>query len=255
MIDGATISGRYPNMPNCAPGFGSFLKKRFYPLADLDSMPSDQSARDASDGPARGQEIASSVTDADFDDPNATSVIVGDGAEVYEEEGSSMSTKFAIFLISFGIFLASWQIVASATGNSLIISNPLTVFRALVQLLANNVPSAAEGIQQPSAAIALTLEVILIGFGFGAVVGIPVGILAGRWSLAESIIDPWVIATYSIPIVALLPTLYYALGGSFFADVFITFLLSVFTIIVNTQNGVKYMSRSLADVGRILPSI
>lgn len=158
--------------------------------------------------------------------------------------------RIGIFVASFGVFLVLWQVVASLANNSLIVSAPLPVFRALVAFLENKVPSAAQGIQQPDAAILQTFEVIILGFGLGAIVGVPVGIVAGRWSFAEAVIDPWVTATYSIPVVALIPVLYYAMGGSFFADVFITFLLSVFTIIVNTQNGVKYMSISLAEVGR-----
>lgn len=175
-------------------------------------------------------------------------------------EGNSLETsragryplwvKIGIFLASFATFLILWQITASLSDNSLIISTPIPVFQALINFVGNDVPTAAEGIQQPDVAIIQTLEVIVVGFAMGAIIGVPIGIVSGRWSFAESVIDPWVTATYSIPIVALIPVLYYALGGSIFADVFITFLLSVFTIIVNTQNGVKYMSRSLAEVGR-----
>ncbi len=170
--------------------------------------------------------------------------------ETVDFRGFSIWARIGIFLASFTVFLVLWQVIASLSNNSLIVSTPLPVFQALVKLLGNKIPPAATGIQLPDAAAAQTLEIILIGFGLGAVVGVPVGIVAGRWSFAESIIDPWVSATYSIPIVALIPVLYYALGGSLFADVFITFLLSVFTIIVNTQNGVKYMSSSLAEVGK-----
>jgi len=169
-----------------------------------------------------------------------------------ESEGSGefqIWIRVGILLVSFTIFLALWQLIASLTNNSLIVSTPLPVFRSLFNLLQNQVPSAAQGVQMPVAAILQTFEVIILGFGLGVIVGIPVGIIAGRWSSAEAVIDPWVSATYSIPVVALIPVLYYALGGSFFADVFITFLLSVFTIIVNTQNGVRYMSKSLAEVG------
>jgi ABC-type nitrate/sulfonate/bicarbonate transport system permease component len=173
-----------------------------------------------------------------------------------EESGStsriwnSLRVKIAIFLLSFGIFLALWQGLATLTNNSLILSAPVPVFQALIRLLQNNLPRAAEGLQSPSTAIIQTIEIIFLGFGLSALVGIPIGILEGRWSFAEDIIDPWINATYSIPIVALIPTLYFAIGGSFFAFVFIAFLLSVFSIIVNTQNGVKYTVGSLADVGR-----
>jgi len=163
---------------------------------------------------------------------------------------NSLALRIVIFLVSFGIFLALWEILATITNNSLIVSGPVPVFEALVKLLGNNIPRAAEGLQTPSVAILQTIEIIFLGFGLAALVGIPVGILEGRWSFAEDIIDPWINATYSIPIVALIPTLYFAIGGSFPAFVFIAFLLAVFSIVVNTQNGVKYTVGSLADVGR-----
>ncbi len=163
---------------------------------------------------------------------------------------NSFAGRAIVFLLSFGIFLVLWQILASLTNNSLIVSGPVPVFEALINLLENNIPRAAEGLQTPSVAILQTIEIIFLGFGLAAVVGIPVGILEGRWSFAEDIIEPWINATYSIPIVALIPTLYFAIGGSFLAFVFIAFLLAVFSIIVNTQNGVKYTVGSLADVGR-----
>jgi ABC-type nitrate/sulfonate/bicarbonate transport system permease component len=64
------------------------------------------------------------------------------------------------------------------------------------------------------------------------------------------VIDPWLSAAYSIPIVVLIPMLSFAIGADFFAEVFVTFLLTVFTIIVNTHNGVKYVSNALAEVGK-----
>jgi len=57
----------------------------------------------------------------------------------------------------------------------------------------------------------------------------------GRWKVAEMVADPWVSATNSIPIIVLIPGLYFSIGGGFLADVFISFVLSVFTVIMNTH--------------------
>jgi NitT/TauT family transport system permease protein len=162
----------------------------------------------------------------------------------------SIPAKIGIFLLSFSVFIVIWEILASISNNSLLLSKPGAVLQALINLLENKIPLAAQGIELPESAIFQTLAVILLGFGLSLAVGIPVGIIAGRWKLAEDIIDPWVSATYSIPIVALIPVLYYAIGGNFLADVFVAFLLSVFTIIVNTQSSIKYTSSTLAEVGK-----
>jgi len=162
----------------------------------------------------------------------------------------SMTVKVGIFLISFSIFIVLWNILASVSNDSLLLSGPAAVAQALLNLLENKIPLAAQGIQSPETAILQTLGIILIGFGLSLLVGIPIGIIAGRWKLAEGVVDPWVNATYSIPIVALIPVLYYAIGGNFIADVFVAFLLSVFSVIVVTESSIKYTSNSLAEVGK-----
>jgi ABC-type nitrate/sulfonate/bicarbonate transport system permease component len=174
-------------------------------------------------------------------------------ASVEEKEESkeiSFSTKVIAFIVSFAVFLGIWQLVASASGNSLIVAGPESVFFALISLLQNNIPLIARGSESANSAILETLEVIALGFGFAVAVGVPLGIAAGRWKSFESIIDPWLGVIYTVPIVAIVPAIYYGIGTSFVADILITFLFAVFPIIINTENGVRYMSNSLAEVGR-----
>ena len=64
------------------------------------------------------------------------------------------------------------------------------------------------------------------------------------------VVEPWISAINSIPIVVLIPSLYFSIGGGFTADVFISFVFAVFTMIMNTHAGVKYTSNALAEVGR-----
>ncbi len=161
----------------------------------------------------------------------------------------SLPMKVALFLVSFALFLGLWEMAALAIRNPVILSEPIPVLAALAALLQNQIPQGAQGLESAYTAIAETFEIIVAGFAL-SLIGVPIGILMGRWRAAESIIDPWVNAIYAIPTVALIPVLYFAIGGSFAADVFIAFLLSVFTIIVNTYSGVKYVSNSLAEVGK-----
>lgn len=166
----------------------------------------------------------------------------------------SLSKKVIAFVVSFAVFLILWQLVASESGNSLIVAGPVPVFQALINLLQNIIPPVAAGGQTASTAILVTLEVIVLGFGLSLLVGIPVGIAAGLWKSIGGVVDPWVAIVYSVPIVVLVPVISYSIGtsvsGEFTSDVFIAFLFSVFTIIINTQSGVRYMSNALAEVGR-----
>ena len=162
----------------------------------------------------------------------------------------SFLVRFGIFCASLGLFFGLWEVAVLGVGKSLILVGPIPVLRALIALLQNHLPRGILGIQGADAAILQTLATILFGFVLACIVGIPVGLIMGRWKTAEVLIDPWLSATYSIPIVILIPMLYFAIGADFYAEVFVTFLLTVFTIIVNTHHGVKYVSNALAEVGK-----
>jgi NitT/TauT family transport system permease protein len=167
----------------------------------------------------------------------------------YASRDVTLSTKIVLFFVSFALFLGLWEVAALVLNSPVILSEPIPVLAALAGLLQNQIPQGAQGLETAYRAIGETLEIIVAGFGL-SLIGIPIGIVMGRWKAAESIIDPWINAIYAIPIVALIPVLYFAIGGSLIADVFIAFLLSVFTLIVNTYSGVKYVSNSLAEVGK-----
>jgi len=155
-----------------------------------------------------------------------------------------------IFCASLGLFFVLWEVAALIAGNSLILVGPIPATQALIALLQNHLPRGTFGIQGADAAMLQTLVTILFGFVLACVVGIPVGLIMGRWKTAEALIDPWLSAAYSIPIVVLIPMLYFAIGADLFAEIFVTFLITVFTIIVNTHHGVKYVSNALAEVGK-----
>lgn len=169
--------------------------------------------------------------------------------KLIQEGQTPLSVRVALFFASFALFIILWQAAAMLLNNRVILSAPLPVFQAVLGLLQNQIPLGAQGIEDAYTAVLLTLEIIAAGFVL-SLVGIPIGIVMGRWKAAESIIDPWVNAIYSIPTVALIPVLYFAIGASVASDVFVAFLLSVFTIIVNTYSGVKYTSSALAEVGK-----
>lgn len=169
--------------------------------------------------------------------------------EPYRSLVDTLPFRIALVLLSFGIFLALWQVLTVLINSQTILSGPVPVIKALVALLAGYVPIGMQGMGNIYTSILTTLEIIGAGFAF-SLVGVPIGLVMGRWKAAEFIIDPWINALYSIPMVALIPILYVLIGSGFWAAVFIAFILSVFTVIVNTYSGVKYTSSSLAEVGK-----
>jgi NitT/TauT family transport system permease protein len=90
----------------------------------------------------------------------------------------------------------------------------------------------------------------LLGFALAAVVGVSIGFAAGWWRRANYVLDPWITVLYSAPTVALVPMIILIFGIDLSAKVFIVFLISVFSIIVNTMVGVASTGRHLIDVAR-----
>lgn len=161
----------------------------------------------------------------------------------------SIPGRIAIVVISAVIFVSIWEALALVENNSIILASPLQVMQALGFLLSGGIPTGAEGLGNIYTQIGITALFIVVGYVI-SLVGIPIGIVMGRWKAAEFIIDPWINALYAIPMVALTPLIYPLTGGTFSAAILVVFLISVFTIIINTYTGVKYTSKNLEEVGK-----
>src|SRR5688572_9901459 len=87
--------------------------------------------------------------------------------------------------------------------------------------------------------VAVSLTQAAWGFSLSVVIGILVGLAMGRFKTVRSLLEPWAMALYSTPTVALFPLLTLWLGLGMGAKVTLIFLSSVFVILVNTQAGVE----------------
>lgn len=166
---------------------------------------------------------------------------------------SSRLVQIGIGIVSFVIFLGFWQMFTEIFHDPIILSSPAGVFGAFTTLFSGNLPPGANLLPNIYTSIVYTLEVMAVAYVL-VLTAIPAGIIMGRWKAAESIIDPWVNAVYAIPVVALIPILYFAIGASFRADVLIAFIVAFFTVLINVYTGVKYTSGSLAEIGRAFGS-
>jgi NitT/TauT family transport system permease protein len=77
-----------------------------------------------------------------------------------------------------------------------------------------------------------------VGYALAILVGVPLGLVIGRFRLVEAAIGIYVTAGYAMPLVALVPLLVLWLGLGFSVKVAIIFLMSVFPICINTWLGV-----------------
>ena len=138
------------------------------------------------------------------------------------------------------LFVVLWEYFGRQV-NPLFLSYPSAIVKACVQLLI-----AGEFQRQAIR----SLEVYAVGLGAALVLGILLGLLMGRYRLAEYLLDPYVYALDATPRVALIPLLLLWFGLGAPAKIAVVFLSGIFPVLMNTFSGVRTVSGGLVDIGR-----
>ena len=141
---------------------------------------------------------------------------------------------------SVSVVLGAWELYAPHV-NPIFLRPPTQVLSALLTL-------SSDGTLQTA-----TLESVhnlLIGLLLALVFGLGIGLGSARSWLAYNAVNPWLIALYSTPSVALVPFMSLWLGIGDTAKVAVIALFSVFPILINTQQGVRYVDPDLVEVAR-----
>jgi NitT/TauT family transport system permease protein len=99
-----------------------------------------------------------------------------------------------------------------------------------------------------AAAAWLSLRTFALGMAWAVAVGIPLGIVMARSETVGRILRVWVNVFVSAPVSALVPVLMAILGIGETTVVVTVFLFAVFVIILDTEVGVRQVSRSLVEM-------
>jgi NitT/TauT family transport system permease protein len=150
--------------------------------------------------------------------------------------------RWAITASSVAFVLVLWEIV----GRNI---NP--IFFTYPSAIAQAGWSLAES-GKLGAALVASLQPFIVGYGLAILVGVPLGLVVGRFPIVEAAIGIYITAGYAMPLVALVPLLVLWLGLGFSVKVAIVFLLSVFPICINTWLGVASVPKTLVEVGKSL---
>ena len=152
--------------------------------------------------------------------------------------------RFPILALTVVAFVTAWWAVAAFVNNTQSIAGPFGTAQQFEMIF--TYPPYWK-LFAPS--FETTIISILGGFALAAVVGVPVGIVMGRYVVADYLFDPWVNAWYSIPAVAFVPMTMNWTGLSSTSSLIVAFLIAVFAIIINVYTGVKNVSNSLVEPG------
>ena len=90
-----------------------------------------------------------------------------------------------------------------------------------------------------------SLQRAVVGFALAAVVGVALGVLMGRSSIAAACLEPIFSGTYPIPKIALFPVFIYLFGIGSLSKVLLIFLECLYPIVVTTHAGSRAVNRVL----------
>lgn len=156
------------------------------------------------------------------------------------ESSSRLATR-ALPLVSVVVFLVAWQIVGNNI-DPILLATPTAVISAFGQMVGDGELLPAFGIAMGD---------LGTGFALAIVVGVTVGIVIGRNAVIERVLNPYINFFQATPLIALVPLVVIWFGVGFTSRVAVTFMLAVWSIIINTATGVKETPSSLIDVGRV----
>jgi ABC-type nitrate/sulfonate/bicarbonate transport system permease component len=139
---------------------------------------------------------------------------------------------------SLAITLALWEWYGRNT-NPILFTYPTAIARATIDMLADGTLLSALG---------QSLSVLSTGFALGILVGVGLGLLAGRSQVVAGLLDIPVTALYATPMVALVPILVLWFGFGTFSKIVVVLLFTVFPVLINTQRGVREVDPRLIEV-------
>ena len=148
--------------------------------------------------------------------------------------------RAAITPLSLAVLIGAWEFFGRDI-NPVFGSYPSAIAAAFVELVRTG---------QLGAALYESLRPFVVGYGLAIIVGVPLGLVIGRFRIVEAALGIYVTAGYAMPLVALVPLLILWLGLGFAVKAAVVFLMSLFPITINTWLGVAAVPKSLIEVGR-----
>ena len=145
-----------------------------------------------------------------------------------------------IRLLSLAVVLLVWELYGRSV-NPILFTYPTAVAQAAVT-------SVTSG--ELWTYLSASLVVFAEGLAAAILVGIPLGVLMARFRIVDTVLETYINALYAMPTVAIVPLLVLWFGFDTTAKVVIVFLFTIFSIVLNTYQGVKNVERNLREVAR-----
>jgi NitT/TauT family transport system permease protein len=147
-------------------------------------------------------------------------------------------------LVSLAAAALLWYLLARLGGfPSFILPTPDLVFRRFWV-------AASDGSLLRHSAV--TLAEVLVGLGLGVFTASTLGYLLAKSRAFERLLAPYIVASQSVPVVAIAPLLVIWFGPGLFSKILICALIVFFPVLVNTVVGLRSVPEELHELLRSL---
>jgi ABC-type nitrate/sulfonate/bicarbonate transport system permease component len=153
-----------------------------------------------------------------------------------------MSNRMVISTLTVLVFLATWEI-APRVGllDPTYTSQPSRVIAAGMEIVRSGTFLRD---------VSVSLSEFAIGFALAIGIGVPLGLMLGRFPVLRYLLDPPIMAIYATPHLAMLPIVVVWLGIGMQSKIAVVFVGAFIPILVNSMAGVRGVERSWVAAAR-----
>ena len=148
---------------------------------------------------------------------------------------------WSLRLLVFAVAVGVWEQFLSS-GQNFLLPRFVETMRALFSLLFSEARFWE--------ALYISNQALLLGYAASLLLGIPLGLAAGRLRWSDRLFNPYVGVLLAMPVAPLIPIVIIALGLGLAARVFIVVSFAFVFILVNTRAGVRNVEPSLIEMAK-----
>lgn len=175
--------------------------------------------------------------------PVATGPVVIPRDRTWWDRHGTTTTVWLVRVVLVAVFLTLWEIAADRWIDITFISRPSDIVGRLGDWISDGTLWTNTWI---------TVQEIVYGFLLGAVAGILAGFVLASLNFAYRVLDPFMMALYAIPKVALAPLFIVWFGIGMHMKVLLAAATVFFLVFLNTAAGVREVDRGLVDAVRLM---
>lgn len=161
----------------------------------------------------------------------------------------ALALRFIAPIAGFAMFVLLWQIIAQSGGQ---IPTPAKVWEAAIKIFSDPFYSKGPNDQGIGWNILASLQRVGIGFGFAALVGIPLGFMVGRFRFLDDMTSPIISLLRPVSPLAWLPIGLLVFKAANPAAIWTIFICSIWPMIINTAVGVRQIPQDYMNVAKVL---